>query len=66
MRHLREYGRISNRTLQNMLDLDVWRARDLLKRLRERGIIVRTSQASRGPGVEYGPGPRFEEVDGRS
>ena len=66
MLHLREYGRVTNRTLQNMLDVDVYRARDILTRLKGREIIVRTSKAARGPAVEYGPGPRFEEEDGRS
>ena len=64
MLHLKEYERVSNRTLQNMLDVDVYRARDLLKRLVERGIIVRTSKATRGRSVEYGPGPRFDEGNG--
>lgn len=66
MLHLREYERVSNRTLQNMFDVDVYRARDLLKRLVERGIIVRTSKATRGRSVEYGPGPRFEDGSGES
>ncbi len=61
MLHLKEYGRVSNRTLQNMFDVDVYRARDLLKRLVEREIVVRTSKATRGRSVEYGPGVRFEE-----
>jgi len=65
MLHLREYGRVSNRTLQNMLDVDVYRARDILKRLVGREIIVRTSTQTRGPSVEYGPGPRFAEEDAR-
>ena len=65
MRHLLEYGRVSNRTLQNMLDVNVYRARDILKRLVGRGIIVRTSTQTRGPSVEYGPGPRFSDEDAR-
>ncbi|MCC7078884.1 MAG: putative DNA binding domain-containing protein [Acidimicrobiia bacterium] len=57
--HVNEYGRISNRTLQNLLDLDVFRARDLLRDLQQRQILVKTSEQQRGPAVEYGPGPKF-------
>lgn len=57
--HLNEYGKITNRTLQNLFDIDVWRARDILADLQNRGLIVRTSEAARGPNVEYGKGPRF-------
>ena len=57
--HLNEYGRISNRTLQNLFDVDLWRARDILADLQLRRIIVKTSEAERGPNVEYGPGPSF-------
>ena len=57
-------ARLEPHALQNMFDVDVYRARDLLKRLVERGIIVRTSKATRGRSVEYGPGPRFDEGNG--
>lgn len=57
--HLREYGAITNRTLQNLFDIDVWRARDILADLQQRDLIVRVSEARRGPRVVYGPGPRF-------
>lgn len=57
--HVREYGRINNRTLRNLFDVDVYRARDLLRSLQRRGILVKTSRQQRGVGVEYGPGPRF-------
>ena len=60
--HLREYGRISNKTLQNMLDVDVYRSRDILRKLVERDIIVRTSSQTRGIAVEYGPGTRFDDA----
>jgi ATP-dependent DNA helicase RecG len=60
--HLNEYGRISNRTLQNIFDIDVYRARDLLADLQHRQIIVRTSEAARGRTVEYGAGPRFPRL----
>ena len=57
--HINEYGKITNKTLQNLFDLDLWRARDILADLQQRSIIVRTSEATRGPGVEYGRGPNF-------
>lgn len=57
--HVQEYGRISNRTLQNLFDIDTYRARDVLKDLRDREILVKTSPQERGPAVEYGPGPKF-------
>jgi ATP-dependent DNA helicase RecG len=60
--HLREYGTITNRTLQNLFDIDVWRARDILADLQQRDVIVRVSEATRGPGVSYGPGTRFPKA----
>ena len=57
--HVNEYGKITNRTLQNLFDIDVWRARDILADLQQRSLIVRTSEAARGPNVEYGKGLRF-------
>lgn len=57
--HIREYGRITNRTLQNLFDIDVYRARDILADMQRRELIVRTSEAERGPRVAYGPGPKF-------
>jgi ATP-dependent DNA helicase RecG len=57
--HLHEYGKITNRTLQNLFDIDVYRSRDILADLQNRELIVRTSEATRGPTVEYGPGPKL-------
>lgn len=57
--HLREYGQITNKTVKNLFDVDVYRARNILASLNQRGIIARTSVASRGPNVVWGPGPRF-------
>lgn len=57
--HLHEYGKVTNRTLQNLFDIDVYRARDILADLQQREMIVRVSEAKRGPGVEYGPGPKL-------
>lgn len=57
--HVNEYGRISNRTIQNLFDIDVYRARDLLRDLRTRDILVKVSKQQRGTAVEYGPGEKF-------
>ena len=57
--HLRDYGRINNRTLRDLLDIDVHRASGVLRRLRDRGLIVRASEQQRGPSVVYKPGPKF-------
>ncbi|CAM3431239.1 transcriptional regulator [Corallococcus sp. ZKHCc1 1396] len=59
MTHVREYGRVNNRTLQNLFDIDVPRARDVLSDMVERQLLVKTSAQQRGPSVEYGPGPKF-------
>jgi ATP-dependent DNA helicase RecG len=63
--HLREYGTITNRTLQNLFDIDVWRARDILADLQQRELIVRVSEARRGPRVVYGQGARFPKPSRR-
>jgi ATP-dependent DNA helicase RecG len=57
--HVREYGKITNKTIRNYFDVDVSRARDILTDLVKREILVKTSEASRGPSVTYGPGPQF-------
>ena len=57
--HLRDYGRINNRTLRDLLDIDVHRASTILRGLRDRGLIVKASDQQRGPSVAYEPGPEF-------
>ena len=57
--HVREYGKITNKTIRNYFDVDVARARDILSDLVRRQILVKTSEAARGPGVTYGAGPKF-------
>lgn len=59
IQHLREYDRVTNQTVQNLFNVKSDRANQILKELRERGIIIKTSEAQRGPSVEYGPGPQF-------
>jgi ATP-dependent DNA helicase RecG len=57
--HVREYDRITNSTVQNLFTVGMARARQILASLVEREILIKTSQAQRGPSVEYGPGPKF-------
>jgi ATP-dependent DNA helicase RecG len=57
--HVREYGKVTNRTVQNLLDVGVQRARDILADMVKRKLLHKTSAHARGPGVEYGPGARF-------
>lgn len=57
--HMSEYGSINNRTVQNMFDVDVYRASAILRDLVARDILVRTSEQQRGQTVRYGPGPSY-------
>lgn len=57
--HVREYGFVTNRTLQRIFDIHVFAARDLLNDLRARGILEKIGDARGGPRVKYVPGPRF-------
>ena len=60
--HIKEYGKITNRTLQNFFEVHVFRARDILSNLQSRGIIERVSAVSRGSKVEWGAGPKFPRL----
>jgi ATP-dependent DNA helicase RecG len=57
--HVLEYGFVTNRTLQRMLDIGVYPARNLLVDLQTRGLIAKIGTARGGPGVRYGRGPNF-------
>ncbi len=57
--HVVEYGKITNRTVQNLFDVTVHPANAIIDDLVRREILVKTSVQQRGPGVEYGPGPKF-------
>lgn len=57
--HVRDFESINNSALQRMFDIDVYTARDILKDLTTRNILVRTSEQSRGVSVRYGPGIAF-------
>lgn len=54
-----EAGEVNARMVKLMLDLDAAPASRVLGDLVDRGILVKISQAQRGPSVAYGPGPRF-------
>jgi ATP-dependent DNA helicase RecG len=57
--HVREYGYVTNRTLQRLFDRDLYASRNLLNDLRDRGLLEKLGTARGGPGVKYGPGPKF-------
>ncbi len=57
--HVREHGRITNRVVRKMFGVGTPRASAILRGLVESQVLTRTSDASRGPSVEYGPGPRM-------
>jgi ATP-dependent DNA helicase RecG len=60
--HVREYGKVTNRTLQNLFDVHVFRARDIISGLQQRGVLTRISEQARGSKVEWGPGPNFPRI----
>lgn len=58
--HLREYGTISNRTVQNLLNVGVFRASAILRELAQRGMVRKTDDSpERGPTVRWEPGADF-------
>lgn len=59
--HVREYETINNSTVQRLFDFDVYQARDLLRDLVGREVLIRVSAQSRGVAVKYGPGPKFPQ-----
>ena len=59
--HVREYGFVTNRTIQRLFDTSVYAARNMLAELRRRGLLEKIGDAKGGPGVRYGPGPDFPE-----
>jgi ATP-dependent DNA helicase RecG len=56
---VREAGEVNARMVRLVLDLGAAPASRVLGDLVERGILVKTSSAQRGPSVAYGPGPAF-------
>ncbi len=64
--HVREYGTISNQTVQNLLQVGRPRASAILRNLSERGFLEKTDESpERGPTVRYGPGPDFPRTSSR-
>lgn len=59
--HVQEYGTINNRTVQNLFDVDVYRASAILRELVDLELVVRISEQTRGNAVRYGPGSQFPE-----
>lgn len=57
--HVREYGFVTNRTIQRLFDIGVFAARNMLVEMRSRGLLEKIGEARGGPGVRYGPGPSF-------
>jgi ATP-dependent DNA helicase RecG len=62
--HVREYGRVSNKTVRNLFDVDVNRAKDILVDMVKRDILEKAGEGERGPGVAYEPGPAFPPANG--
>jgi ATP-dependent DNA helicase RecG len=60
--HVREYGFITNRTLQRIFDVNVFTARNMLNDLRSRGVLKKVGTARGGPGVQYSRGPKFPKA----
>lgn len=56
---VREVGSITGRVVQTMFDVQPATASRILSDLVDRGVLVKTSKATRGPAVTYGPGPKF-------
>ena len=61
IQHVNEYGHITNQTLRRLFDLHVYQARDLLRDMQTRELLSKIDDKTAGPGVRYGPGPRFSE-----
>ena len=57
--HVREYGFVTNRTIQRLFDVSVYAARNMLAEMRARGLLEKIGEARGGPGVRYGPGSNF-------
>lgn len=54
-----EAGTINGRMVQAMFDVQPATASRILSDLVDRGILAKTSKATRGPSVTYGPGLKF-------
>lgn len=63
--HVAEYKTITNRAVQNLFEVSLVRARNIIADLVRRELLVKVSDHQRGPGVEYGPGSSFPKVPRR-
>ncbi len=64
--HVREYGWITNRTVQNLFSVDVYQARRWLADLKKRNILRQTTEGrTTGPGIQYGPAGDFPDPSKR-
>ncbi|WP_156761299.1 ATP-binding protein [Microbacterium karelineae] len=57
--YVKETGTINGRVTRLLLELDTVQASRVLSDLVDRELLVKTSEATRGPSVTYGPGPKF-------
>ncbi len=57
---VRTHGVVSNRVVRNMFGVGTPRASAILREMVGQQLLERTSEATRGPSVEYGPGPLME------
>lgn len=62
---VREMGSINGRVVQTMFDVQPATASRILSDLVDREVLVKTSSATRGPSVTYGPGRRFPKDKGK-
>ena len=63
---VREFGMIKGRIVQTMFDVQPATASRILSDLVDRRVLVKTSRATRGPSVTYGPGPKFPAASSRA
>lgn len=54
-----ESGSVNSRMVRLLLDTDTVTTSRILSDLVDRGLLVKTSHATRGPSVTYGPGPKL-------
>lgn len=63
--HVQEYKRITNATVRNLFNVGTQRANQIIASLVDRNILTKTSEAQRGPSVEYGAGEQFPRKPSR-
>lgn len=60
-----QFGHVTNQALRRRFDVDLAGARDLLRALQQRGVVVKLDQGRGGPGIRYGRGPKMPAGDSR-